>query len=220
MITTHALHADPRVSADPRVRLRAVIRRVPAFDDEQACPFVQGDVYQRKLPGLSGRPSFRVTMPPIRQKLGDVTHRQVIAEGRMDGKRALERWRIEWVKQHDGWAKRPPHRTASDAEILIRWRTVHATRYCWVLTIALLDPVRCMAAQEDILSGRTMRGLSSDLSDQYVASGGIDQYAEAVDEATQARIVAGELKARMDARLSRTERRQARRVRLFEGGEA
>lgn len=197
-----------------------MIRRVPAFDDERQCPFEVDGVYQRKLPGLHGRPSFRVTMPPIRQRLGDVTQRQVIAEGRMDGRRALERWRIEWVKQHDGWAKRPPHRTASDAEILIRWCTVHAARSCWVLTIALQDPVRCMAAQEDILSGRTMRGLSSDLSDQYVASGGIDPYAEAVDEATLTRIVAGELTARMESRLSRKERRQARGRRLFEGGEA
>lgn len=195
-----------------------MIRRVPAFDDETACPFEIGGVYQRKLPGLSGRPSFRVTMPPIRQRLGDVTHRAVILEGRITGRRALERWRIEWVKQNDRWAGL--HRTASDEDVLRRWRTRHADRYCWVLTIALLDPVRCMAAQEDILSGRTMRGLSSDLSDQYVASGGIDPYAEAVDEATLTRIVAGELKARMESRLSRTERRQARRVRLFEGGEA
>lgn len=196
-----------------------MIRRVPAFDDEQACPFVQGDVYQRKLPGLSGRPSFRVTTPPIRQRLGDVTHRDVIVEGRIGGSaRALSRWRIDWVKQNDPWARR--HRTASDEDVLRRWRTHHAGRCCWVLTIALLDPVRCMAAQEDILSGRTMRGLSSDLSDQYVASGGIDPYAEAVDEATLTRIVAGELKARMESRLTRTERRQARRVRLFEGGEA
>lgn len=195
-----------------------MIRRVPAFDDEQACPFVQGDIYQRKLPGLSGRPSFRVTMPPVRQRLGDVTHRQVIAEGRMSGWRALERWRIEWVKQNDRWAGL--HRTASDEDVLRRWRTRHADRYCWVLTIALQDPVRCMPSQEDILSGRTMRGLSSDLSDQYVASGGIDPYAEAVDEATLMRIVVGELTARPEERLSRKERRRARGQQLFRGGEA
>lgn len=201
------------------VRLRPVIRRVPAFDDEQDCPFVQGGVYQRKLPGLSGRPSFQVKLPPIRQRLGDVTHRQVIAEGRIGGSaRALSRWRIDWVKQNDRWSSL--HRTASDEDVLRRWRTRHADQHCWVLTIALLDPVRCMAAQEDILSGRTMRGLSSDLSDQYVASGGIDPYAEAVDEATLTRIVAGELTARMESRLSRKERRQARGRRLFEGGEA
>jgi hypothetical protein len=190
-----------------------VIRRVPAFDDEQQCPYEIGGVYQRKLPGLTGRPSFRVSEdnPPWRQRLGDVTQRQVIAEGRIDGRRALERWRIEWVKQHDGWAKRPPHRTASDADVLARWRTTHATRYCWVLTIALQDPVLCMAEQRDILTGRTMRGLSSDLSDQYVRSGGIDPYAEAVDAATLIRLAAG--------RLTRTERRLERRTRLF-GSEA
>jgi hypothetical protein len=185
-----------------------VIRRVPAFDDEQQCPYVVGGVYQRKLPGLIGRPSIRVTAPPYRQRLGDVTQRQVIAEGRMDGRRALERWRIEWVKQHDGWAKR--HRTASDAEVLARWRTTHANRYCWVLTIALQDPVLCMAEQRDILTGKTMRGLRSDLSDQYVRSGGIDPYAEAVDAATLVRLATG--------RLTRDERRHARRRRLF-GGE-
>lgn len=184
-----------------------MIRRVPASPDDPEDRFVQGGVYQRKLPGLSGRPSFRVTLPPIRQRLGDVTQRQVIAEGRMDGRRALERWRIEWVKQHDGWANRPPHRTASDAEVLTRWRTTHADRYCWVLMIALQDPVLCMAEQRDILTGKTMRGLSSDLSDQYVRSGGIDPYAEAVDAATLVRLATG--------RLTRTEKRQARHARLF-----
>lgn len=202
-----------------RVRLRAVIRRVPAFDDETACPFEIGGVYQRKLPGLSGRPSFRVTMPPIRQRLGDVTHRAVILEGRITGRRALERWRIEWVKQNDRWAGL--HRTASDEDVLRRWRTRHADRYCWALTIALLDPIRCMADQRDILTGRTQGGKdAAPGDDQYVTAGGIDPYAEAVDEATLTRIVAGELTARMESRLSRTERRQARRIRLFEGGEA
>jgi len=196
----------------------SVIRRVPAFDDETVCPFEIGGVYQRRLPGLTGRPSFRVTMPPIRQRLALVTHKQVIAEGRIQGNRALERWRIDWVKQHDRWAK--THHTASDAEILERWRKAHAGRDCWVLTIALLDPVRCMAAQEDILSGRTHRVNEGRGDDQYAASGGIDWHAEAVDEATLTRIVAGELTTRMESRLSRTERRQARRIRLFEGGEA
>jgi hypothetical protein len=183
-----------------------VIRRVPALDDEQPCPYAVGGIYQRKLPGLSGRPSFRVTLPPTRQRLGDVTQRQVIAEGRMDGRRALERWRIEWVKQHDGWAKR--HRTASDAEILTRWRTHHADRHCWVLTIALLDPVRCMAEQRDILTGRTQGGKhAAPGDDQYVRSGGIDPYAEAVDAATLVRLATG--------RLTRDERRMARRTRLF-----
>jgi hypothetical protein len=189
-----------------------VIRRVPAFDDEQQCPYDVGGVYQRKLPGLTGRPSFRVTLPPIRQRLGDVTQRQVIAEGRMDGRRALERWRIEWVKQHDGWAKRPPHRTASDADVLARWRTHHADRYCWVLTIALQDPIRCMAEQRDILTGRTQGGKhAAPGDDQYVRSGGIDPYAEAVDAATLVRLATG--------RLTRDERRLERRTRLF-GSEA
>jgi hypothetical protein len=194
-----------------------VIRRVPAFDDETVCPFEVGGVYNRKLPGLTGRPSFRVMLPPIRQRLGLVTHKQVIAEGRIQSNRALDRWRIDWVKQHDRWAR--THRTASDAEILERWRKAHAGRDCWVLTIALLDPVRNMAEQRDILSGKTMRGLKSDLSDQYVASGGIDWHAEAVDGATQDRISAGELHPRAVG-VSRMERRRLRRQRLFEGDAA
>jgi hypothetical protein len=197
-----------------------VIRRVPAFDDETVCPFEIGDVYQRKLPGIDGRPSFRVmekAPPPYRQRLVLVTQREVIAEGRFSGRRARDEWRIDWVKQYDRWAT--THRKASDAQVLERWRKAHAGRDCWVLMIALLDPVRCMAAQEDILSGRTMRGLASDLSDQYVASGGIDWHAEAVDQATQDRITAGELHP-LAAGVSRMERRRLRRQRLFEGDAA
>lgn len=198
-----------------------MIRRVPALDDEQD-PYLVGGVYQRKLPGLTGRPSFRVTLPPIRQRLGDVTQRDAIAEGRMDGRRALDRWRIEWVKTHDGWAKR--HRTASDAEVLARWRTTHADRYCWVLTIALLDPVRLLPQQGHVLREVARRGtvanerhVSPDMlpdGNEYTTARGatIDKECEAVDAATLIRLAAG--------RLTRDERRLARRTRLFGGGEA
>jgi hypothetical protein len=200
-----------------------VIRRVPAPVDVQHCPYDVGGVYQRKLPGLTGRPSFRVTLPPIRQRLGDVTQRQVIAEGRMDGRRALERWRIEWVKQHDGWAKRPPHRTASDAEILTRWRTTHADRYCWVLTIALQDPVRLLPQQGHVLREVARRGtvanarhVSPDMlpdGNEYTTAKGatIDRECEAVDAASLVRLAAG--------RLTRMEKRLERGRRLF-GSEA
>jgi hypothetical protein len=178
-------------------------------------PYVRGHVYQRKLPGLNGRPSFRVTAEPRKQRLGLVTARDAIQEGVITGNaRALQRWQIDWVKRHDPrWYTL--HLSASDDDVLRRFRTMFAKRDCWVLEIALQDPVRLMAEQRDILSGKTMRGLTSDLSDQYVCSGGIDPYAEAVDAATQARITAGDLR-----RPTRDQRRQARRTRLFEGGGA
>jgi hypothetical protein len=193
-----------------------VIRRVPVGENEHICPFRVGSVYQRRLPGVNGRPSFRVTAEPREQKLRDVTHREVITEEGGQGRRALEKWRLEWVRRHDkGWARR--HLSASDAEIMVRWRTHHAARLCWVLELDLLDSVRCMADQRDILSGRTQHGHASGESDQYVSSGGIDPYAEAVDPGTLARIVAGELTARSEDGLSRAERRRLRYRRLFEG---
>lgn len=195
-----------------RASLCGVIRRVPAHEDDEACPFLVGAVYQRKMPGLRGRPSFRVTALPKPQRLGDVTHRQVvIEEGYPASRRALERWRLDWVRAHDkGWARRHP--TASDAMILERWRKVHAKRSCWVLEFDLLDPVRCMADQRDILSGRTQHGEGGG-SDQYVTSGGIDPYAEAVDPDALASWAASQLQARA----TRVERRRMRRRRLFEG---
>lgn len=41
-----------------------MIRRVPAAEEDRA-PFLVGAVYQRKLPGLRGRPAFRVTAEPV-----------------------------------------------------------------------------------------------------------------------------------------------------------
>ena len=184
----------------------SMVRRVPA-DQHEGCPFLVGQVYQRKLPGLSGRPSFRVTDTPRLQRLSEVTHREAIEEGQ-EGRRALMRWQMQWVRRHDrGWAR--SHPTASDADVMRRWRTHHAFRYCWRLELDLLDPVRCMAEQRDILSGRTQHGMQSTESDQYVASGGIDLYAEAVDPAE-----VGQLQARTQ-RSSRKARRQARGRRLF-----
>jgi hypothetical protein len=174
-----------------------VIRRVPALDDEQQCPYDVGAVVERrKLPGLSGRPSFRVNAIE-RQRLGDVTATDALAEGRISGNtRARQRWQIQWVKENDRrWAA--THPTASGEDILRRFRTRHADRYCWVLTIALQDPIRCMAEQRDILTGRTQGGKhAAPGDDQYVRSGGIDPYAEAVDAATQARLVADAFEAR------------------------
>jgi hypothetical protein len=204
-----------------------VIRRVPAFDDETVCPFEIDGVYQRRLPGLTGRPSFRVTMPPTRERLALVTHKQVIAEGRIQGNRALERWRIDWVKQHDRWAK--THRTASDAEILERWRKAHAGRDCWVLTIALIEPVRLLPQQGHVLREVARRGtvanarhVSPDMlpdGNEYTTAKGatIDRECEAVDEATLTRIVAGELETRALAEAQRRLRKaglQHSRIRL------
>lgn len=201
-----------RLCADERKA--HMIRRVPAPDGER-CPFVVGVVYQRKLPGLSGRPSFRVTAEPRLQPLALVTHREVVAEEGFDGRRALERWRLRWVRAHDGWARRHP--AASDEDVLWRWRTSNARLECWVLEFDLMDPVRCMADQRDILSGRTQHGEASGESDQYVASGGIDPYAEAVDPGVLTRLVAVEMRARAVAQTTRAERRRIRRMRLFDG---
>lgn len=186
-----------------------MIRRIPAPDEH--CPYQLDHVYQREWPGLNGRPSFRVTATPMRQRLSLVTRQDVITEGRHGtGARALYRWQIDWVKHNDkAWCKRHPQ--ASEARILERFRTRWAKTDCWVLEIALQDPIRCMAEQRDILSGKTMRGITSDLSDQYVSSGGIDPYAEGVDEATLTRITTGDLR-----RPTRMERRRERRDRLFE----
>lgn len=172
-----------------------MIKRIPAPDEH--CPYQLDGIYQRKWPGLAGRPSFKVTATPLRQCLADVTHRDVILEGRIGGNaRALSRWRIDWVKQHDRWAKLHP--TASDEEILTRWRTRHAKRHCWVLTIALLDPIRCMAPQSRILTEVARRGTAQNKGrivpdgDEYTTatSATIDREAEAVDRATLARLAA------------------------------
>lgn len=198
-----------------------VIRRVPAPDDEQQCQYDVGGIYQRKLPGLSGRPSFRVTLPPIRQRLGDVTAAHVASEGRISGNtRALKRWQIQWVKEHDAWVRRHP--TASDEDIVRRFRTRHADRYCWVLVIALLDPVRLLPQQGHVLREVARRGtvanarhVSPDMlpdGTEYTTAKGatIDRECEAVDAATLIRLATG--------RLTRTEKRLARHARLFGSG--
>lgn len=191
-----------------------MIRRIPAPDEH--CPYQRCIIYQRKWPGLNGRPSFRLTADPVRQKLADVTRPDVVTEGRHGNTaRSLQKWRIDWVKHNDrAWHARHPQ--ASDELLLERWRKRHASGYCWVLVIALQDPVRCMAEQRDILSGKTMRGLTSNLSDQYVSSGGIDPYAEGVDLATLTRLALEALEA---GSLSTTQRRlyksESRRARVI-----
>ena len=66
-----------------------MIRRVPADPDEHGCPYLVGGIYQKKLRGVEGRPSFRVTALPELQRLGDVTRTDVLAEGGFNGTRAL-----------------------------------------------------------------------------------------------------------------------------------
>lgn len=181
-----------------------MIVRVPAFDDETACPFHVGHVYQRKLPGLQGRPSFRILAEPVRQQLGTVTHLQALHAG-FQGGRALEGFRAAWIREHDRrWMQAHP---ATTMELRLRWQARHADRFCWVLGLDLIAPTLCMAEQRDILSGRTQHSDASGRSAQYVSSGGIDQYAEAVDPATLVRVKA--------AIATRTERRNARRRHLF-----
>jgi hypothetical protein len=195
-----------------------VIRRLPVDPDERDCPFIPGCLYQRKLRGIDGRPTFRVLEPPIRQRLRDVTRRDALAEG-FTGARALQNWRLDWVRRHDRWWR--GRQTASDAEILERWWTRHADRFCWVLVIALIEKLRQLAPQPHILAEVARRGLaiqhgrSPGDGDEYTSGQTIDREAEAVDEATLTRIVAGELRGRAEAQLSRRDRRRMRRERLF-----
>lgn len=107
--------------------------------------------------------------------------------------------------------------------MLSRWRTRHAGRWCWVLTLALLEPPRLLPAQREVLAEVARRGARAQSGrvvgdgDEYTSGMTIDREAEAVDPDTLARIVAGELGARAEARTSRGERRAMRRRRLFDG---
>lgn len=196
-----------------------MIRRLPAHPDEPACPFRVGEVYQRKLRGLDGRPSFRVTAEPRRQRLGSVTQREASVEEGYAGRRALEKFRLGWVLQHD---RRSPWRTASDEEVLRRWRERHAGRDCWVVELDLVEAPRLLPAQREVLAEVARRGARAQAGrvlgggDEYTSGITIDPEAEAVDPDVLARIVAGELGARAEALTSRGERRRMRRRRLFE----
>lgn len=199
-----------------------MIRRVPADPDERGCPYLVGGIYQKRLRGVEGRPSFKVTALPEMQKLGDVTRADVIAEGGFNGARAPMMWKLDWVDRWDRWAKTHPQ--ASEARIFERWRTYHASRYCWVLTIALVEKPRLLAPQRDILAEVARRGTQQQQGrtlgdgDEYTSGSTIDREAEAVDEGTLTRIVAGELRGRAEVGLSRRDRRRMRRERLFGDG--
>lgn len=192
-------------------RLQVVIRRLPADTDEPACPFVVGATYQRKLRGLDGRPTFRVTREPVRQRLGDVTRADALHEG-FTGGRALQAFQLDWVRRHDRWSRASG---ASDADVLERWWERHAQRDCWVLEVALIDPPRLLPQQREVLAEVARRGkeiakgrmADGGDGDEYTSGRTIDREAEAVDEATLTRIVAGELRVRAEARLTRRERR-------------
>src|ERR671921_499190 len=189
--------------AHPACRGCVVIRRLPVDLDERGCPFVPGGLYQRKLRGIDGRPTFRVLATPVKQRLSDVTRRDALAEG-FTGARALQNWRLDWVRRHDRWWR--GRQTASDAEILARWQDRHADRECWVLTVALVEAPRLLAPQRDILTEVARRGLAQQLGraladgDEYTTGKTIDYHAEAV---------------RAEDRLSRRDRRRMRRERLF-----
>lgn len=196
-----------------------MIRRLPAHVDEERCPFLVGEVYQRKLRGVSGRPSFRVLVEPARQRLADVTQRDAQAEG-FGGRRALEAFRLDWVRRHDRWSARHP--SASDERVLYRWRAATQHEECWVVTLALLEPPRLLPTQRDVLVEVSRRGAQQSTGralrdgSEYTTGQTIDREVEAVDEATLTRIVAGELGARAERHTSRQERRAMRRRRLFD----
>jgi hypothetical protein len=186
-----------------------VIRRVPIPPGDP--PLIPGRTYHRKIRGLPGLPLIRI-IAVREQRLRDVTHEQAQLEEGYAGRRALQLFRRDWVIAHDRWARLHP--TASDAELDDRWRLRHAARTVRVVTFDVVDPVRNLPEQRDILSGRTAHGPGDG---QYVSSGGIDPEVEAVDPSTLAGFVADELTRRVAARaglrLTKRERRRRRVIR-------
>ena len=119
-----------------------MIRRVPVTDDPAP---EAGRTYRRKLRAVHGRPTWRCLTTPRRQRLSLVTLRDAQAEG-YQGRRALDRFRIDWVRNHDrNWMRL--HATASDEDILTRWRTKHAGRDCWVVVLELVEAQQFLADQ-------------------------------------------------------------------------
>lgn len=188
---------------DPRPK--AVILLVPVAPRETTSPLAPGTTAHRQLPGVTGRPLIRihaVAANPIR--LRDVTIHDARAMG-YTNRIALATFRRDWVRRHDRWARARP--TLPDADIDQRWRSHHANRQAWVLTVDVVEPVRNIADQRHILSGR---------AEQYVTSGGPDPEVEAVDEATLLRFVEQSIADRGRAELDqRADKRASRRARVI-----
>ena len=195
----------------------AVIRRLPILPGDP--PLVPGRAYHRRVRGLPGLPLIRISA--VReQRLRDVTHEQAQTEEGYDGRRALQRFRYDWVRRHDRWARLHPQ--ASDAELNDRWRRYHANRLVLVVTFDVVDPVRNLPEQRDVLAEVARRGARANTTgradadaSEYVTSGGID-HLEAVDPSTLAGYVADALTARLAARAGlRVDKRERRRSRVI-----
>lgn len=168
-----------------------MIFRIPARQGHD-CPYQPGAVITRKVPGVAGRPSLRIIAIRGRQRLGTVKTADANQE-RVPTIRALalREWRAEWVRRHDrAWTRKHP--LASDAQAAERFNAYWARRFSWVIEVDVLEQTRCLAPQEDILSGKTDPGIDSERSDQYVSCAGmsIDRGAEGIDGATLARFTA------------------------------
>lgn len=178
-----------------------MIFRVPATDGEDA-PFEAGCTYALALPTLTGR--HRIHVRAIRQeRLALVTFAEVRRE--LGHYRSQAAWRAAWVQRHDrAWCRRHPQASEHDQALRFsqRWSSTDA----WVISFVLVDEVRCLPKQRDILSGKVGDG-------QYVqaASMSIDPEAEAVDAATLARFAADEQARREAQGVSAADRRRAKK---------
>lgn len=158
-----------------------MIFRVPVTDGEDDPPFDPGCTYTLALPTLTGRHHIRVHAIR-RERLALVTFAEVRRE--LGHYRSQAAWRAAWVRQHDrAWCRR--HSTASEHDLALRFSRRWSGTDAWVISFVLVDEVRCLPKQRDILSGKVGDG-------QYVqaASMSIDPEAEAVDATTLERFAA------------------------------
>jgi hypothetical protein len=112
-----------------------------------------------------------------------VSHQDALNEG-FQGKRAREAFMLDWVRRHDGWAKRHPW--ASDAQLLERWRKVFAARSVLVVTFELVRVER----EEFLAHQRPLSGHSTGGNGQYTWVGSIDRlpvFARSEEDVARAR---------------------------------
>jgi hypothetical protein len=195
-----------------------MLLRLPATEGED-CPYTPGEKRTVTLPGLTGRQHVRI-LDATRRSLALLSWADVQRE--VGHHRSRGDWQAQWVRRFDrGWCRR--HLTASDEELCLRFRRRWARTEAWEVSFVLLEEPRCLARQEDILSGRTYR---DEHGGQYVANASmsIDPECEVVDAATLVRFAA-EVAARNDEmreharQRGREARQRARnaRVRMLRG---
>lgn len=157
-----------------------MILRIPARLDEP-CPYGEGAELAMAVPGLEGKPRVRINRVS-RQVLSTVTWQEIRAE--VGNHRSRRGYEAAWVRKHDrSWRRRHP--TGSDEDAAMRFRSHWQNQTAWVIRFVLLETPRLLAAQRDILAGRTSDG-------EYVRTLTltIDREAEGVDGATLDRFAA------------------------------